>query len=121
MKHGSYYSYKKLKCRCDDCRTAYSERITQQPSHSPEARAERQARYQARRAAALAARAEVDDGIVDEIVVERLLAGIPTASTRRERLEAARVAYGREGWHDLCKRLGINSARARQITREVNA
>ena len=86
-------------CRCLDCRLAAS-------------------RAKGRDGTAILT---VDDGIVDEVVVERLLAGVPTASTRRERLEAARVAYGREGWHELCKRLGINSARARQITSEVSA
>lgn len=102
MTHGS--SGYKAGCRCDTCR-AWKRRDNEA----------QRARRGPRPTSA------VDDGVIDEVVVERLLAGIDVPSTRRERLEAARVAYGREGWHELCKRLGINSARARQITREVSA
>jgi lambda repressor-like predicted transcriptional regulator len=56
---------------------------------------------------------------IDPVVVERLLNGIPTVSTRSERLAAVRAAYGRDGWHELAKRLGINSTRVKAIAEEI--
>ena len=109
MNHGTAKGYK-AGCRCDDCR-AYNRRTVNAWRERQEIRPQHRDRNGNR----------IDDGVIDPVVIERLLAGIDVPSTRSERLEAARIAYGREGWHDLCKRLGINSARARQITREVSA
>ena len=104
VNHGTEYAYTKLKCRCLDCR-AYK---------SAKNRAYREAHPKTRRRA--------DDGIVDEVVVERLIDGRMTwqEATMRERLTAARVTFGREGWFGFCeKSLRLNSAKVSEIAAEL--
>lgn len=107
MTHGTYYTYQKLSCRCDPCRAAATERRRHHASATPTRRRERTDRWQANKNATLADRA--NDGIVDRVVVDRLIAGIDVPATRQERLAAVQAVAGRPGWNALGDRLGFNS------------
>jgi hypothetical protein len=83
--------------------------------------------YNARQRAARALKSSAlrrrdDDGIVDVEVVRRLVAGYitPADATYGEAIEAARWAYGRDGWYSWCQNvLGLRSERIRRIAAEA--
>ncbi len=92
MTHGTAYAYNKLGCRCDACRAAYAERRRQWASAAPK-----------HRTGPLLSRngGRADDGIVDWVVVERLLAReMPWRdATLSERKAACARAFA-QGWED---------------------
>ncbi len=99
------WAYKRYRCRCERCRTwRHEEHLREQPAET---------RHRRRR---------YDDGVVDWLIVDRLLSGEAdlTDATYGEALEAARRAYGREGWWTWCdKALGLRSQRIKAIADEM--
>lgn len=99
--HGSTVAYR-FGCRCSDCceaRRAY----------------DRSRRGRGTRPGV------PDDGIIDEIAVERLIAGTLewTGATISEREEAARRTRGREGWNAWCETaLNLRDDRIRRVRLE---
>jgi len=105
VNHGTEFAYAKHKCRCDVC-VAYK---------SAKNRAYRESHPKPRRR-------KPDDGIVDEVVVERLLARRMSwrDATMRERVAAAYAAWGRDGWYVFCEQvLALRSERVTQIAHEM--
>jgi hypothetical protein len=100
-------------CRCTRCREAIRD-----------ARRRRRAEAAAGKPPRAHGRRRPDDGIVDWLVVDRLLAGQATLedATYGEALEAARRGYGRDGWWSWCdKVLGLRSPKIHQIADEMAA
>lgn len=100
--HGTYYRYAKMRCRCESCRAAASERRSLWPSEA--------ARKVSRRVNpghpggrsqpgnTNAAQGRPDDGIIDEVVIERLMDGGDwREATFPERKAAAAIMFAR-GW-----------------------
>lgn len=102
-------AYRNYGCRCERCRAWKREAMRA---------------YDARRTASpgRARRRRYDDGVVDWLIVDRLLSGEAdiTDATYGEALEAARRAYGRDGWWTWCdKALGLRSQRIKAIADEM--
>jgi len=98
------WAYKQYRCRCERCRGWRSEKSRRDGNY--------ERRYRTRRP---------DDGVVDWLIVDRLLSGEATLTdaTYGEALEAARRGYGREGWWSWCEgALGLRSAAIRRIADE---
>lgn len=65
-----------------------------------------------------------DDGIVDPVTVDRLIAGTttPDRATLTEAIEAARRTYGTDGWWVFCAdRLRLRSQITRRIADDMEA
>lgn len=97
-------------CRCDTCRAAYSEYRHRYDRSTGRTKGTRPGLP--------------DDGIIDPVAVERLLAGtLPwQQATYPERLEAGRIALRREGGHAFCADiLGLRHDAIRRLRQEVAA